>query len=447
MHWQSKVPTLLVVFLGIAGGTWMAGSVRASSAPADPPNVVLITISSLRADHVSCLGYRRHTTPHFDAFAARGVLFRNAFAASSWTMPAHGSLFTSLYPSEHGATHIDRQLGEGGKTLAERLAAGGYFCAGFCCNPRLTRGKGFARGFHLYDDRSVPLLLEGLQFDAAGPVAMESHRTNDLVNDAALAWLQKNTHRPFFLFVHLYDNHWDYLPPEPYRSLYDPNYAGTLDGTRIAREPLYSNRPNDRDVRHMIALYDGEVRQTDADLGELLDVLQRRGVCGNSILVVMGDHGDQFYEHGNTSHHGLYDELIHIPLAVSIPGLPGGRGIEALVGQMDLLPTILDYVHLPVSDPCRGVSLRPLLEGRAPTVHDFLCAEYTGGAVPDTFAVRSARYKCLWQKDEVFAYDLQEDPAEQQRRPADGGGALGPLRKALADWMGFLHAPGPVSGP
>ena len=225
---------------------------------------------------------------------------------------------------------------------------------GFSCDPRLTHDKGFARGFHFYDDHSVPLLLEALRFDAAAPVEINSHRTNDLINDAAIAWLQKNTHRPFFLFLHYYDNHWDYLPPEPYRSLYDPNYAGPLDGGLIAREPLYSNRPHERDVRHMIALYDGEVRQTDEDLGEFLDALQVRGEFDRSLIVVLGDHGEQFYEHGNTSHHGLYDELTHIPLAVSIPGMSGGRTTDALVSQMDLAPTILDYVRIPMPDACRA---------------------------------------------------------------------------------------------
>ena len=420
----------------------------AGEQPPAPPNVILITISSLRADHVGCLGYARPTTPRFDAFASRGMLFRNAFASSSWNMPTHGSIFTSRYPSEHGATHIDQRLNEQCRTLAEVLAGGGYYCAGFSCDPRLTHDKGFARGFHFYDDHSVPLLLEALRFDAAAPVEINSHRTNDLINDAAIAWLQRNTHRPFFLFVHYYDNHWDYLPPEPYRSLYDPNYAGPLDGGLIAREPLYSNRPHERDVRHMIALYDGEVRQTDEDLGEFLDALQVRGEFDRSLIVVLGDHGEQFYEHGNTSHHGLYDELTHIPLAVSIPGRSGGRTTDALVGQMDLAPTILDYVRIPMPDACRGASIRPLLEGRTEEIHPFLCTEYTGGAVPDMFAVRSGRYKCVWRKHEVFAYDLSSDPAERHiLAPADWNGELETLRKALADWMHVLHADGPAPVP
>ncbi len=421
-----------------------AGENTAAPSPA-PPNVVLITISTLRADHVGRLGCARQTTPRFDAFASGAVLFRNAFAPSSWNMPAHGSIFTSLYPSEHGATHINLRLNERCRTLAEMLADGGYHCAGFCCDPRLTHEKGFARGFHLYDDRSVALLLEGLQFDSAAPVEINSSRTNDLINDAAIAWLQKNAHRPFFLFVHYYDNHWDYLPPAPYRSMYDPNYPGPLDGKLIAREPLYSNRPDDRDVRHMIALYDGEVRQTDEDLGELLDALRERGEFERSIIVVLGDHGEQFYEHGNTSHHGLYDELIHIPLAVSLPGVPGGRTIDALVSQMDLAPTLLDYLRIPLPDACRGTSLRPLLEGRTQEIHRFLCLEYTGGAVPDMFAVRSPRYKCLWRDSEVFAYDLGDDPGERHiLEPADWNSELETLRRALADWMEVLRAGAPA---
>jgi len=389
----------------------------ASQAPDDPGgqpalNVILITISSLRADHVSCFGYGRDTTPHFDRFAAEHVCFRNAFATSGWMMPAHGSLFTSLYPSCHGATHIDRTLGAECTTLAEILADNGYYCAGFCCGPRLDAEHGFARGFHVYDDQSVVGLLQAMAFDQPASVDLNRQRTNDLINDAATGWLRSNTHHPFFLFVHYYDNHWDYLPPEPYRSLYDPNYTGLLSGTRIAREPLYSNPPGERDVEHLMALYDGEVRQTDEDLGELLATLQDRGLFENSMIVILGDHGEEFYEHGHTSHHGVYDELIHIPLAISVPCV-GRRTTDALVSQVDLLPTVLDGVGIPVPEWCQGRSLMGVVEGRVQSANAFVVAEYTGRAVEDIFAVRSRRTKCcVTGAGDVFAYDLIADPGE-----------------------------------
>jgi len=383
--------------------------------------VILVTISTIRADHVGSLGYHRKTTPNFDSFARSGILFKNAFAISSWMMPAHGSIFTSLYPDRHQATHIKKSLDEKCKTLAEILSDNRFYCAGFCCNPRLSSEKGFAQGFDLYDDYSASIILKTLAFSNSQFIDINRTRTNNLINDAAIRWLQNNTHQPFFLFVHYYDNHWDYLPEPPYDAMFETNYQGMIDGTGIAREPLYSNPPERRDIEHIIALYDGQLRQTDEDLAELLKFLKNKDLFENSIIIVMGDHGEQFYEHGNTSHHGLFDELIHIPLIISIPGLSDdGKVVDALVSQLDILPTILDYLKIPVPGHCQGVSLRPLIEGARSSVNEFIFAEYTGGAVPDSYVIRDRRYKLYLRQDSLFAFDLLDDPAEQHKiRPSN----------------------------
>ncbi len=412
LRWLSWCAIFGLAFFPIPGADLTAWA--GAEAHEDPFNVILITISSLRADHVSCFGYERQSTPHLDRLGRKNVLFRNAFAASGWTMPAHGALFTALPPSAHGATHIDRTLGEGHQTLAEILTDNGYYCVGFCCSPRLDAERGFGQGFHVFDDRSVAALLQVMEYERAEAFDINRRRTNNLINDAAITWLRNNRHAPFFLFVHYYDNHWDYVPPEPYRSLYDPDYTGPLDGKQIAREPLYSNPPDERDIRHLIASYDGEIRQTDEDLGELLAALEDKGLFRNSLVIVLGDHGEEFYEHGHTSHHGIYDELIHIPLVISVPGGPR-RSTEALVSQVDVLPTILDYLGIPVPEACRGRSLRPVIEGRVESINEFVFVEYTGGAVPDIFAVRTLGHKCcVTARGDVFAYDLVADPQESR---------------------------------
>jgi arylsulfatase A-like enzyme len=415
----SIVPSAITAVLVIAAPALKGGNVDVSGLQvSDPPgNVILITISTLRADHVSCLGYERNTTPNFDAFAGENVLFKNAFAVSGWMMPVHGSIFTALYPGLHGATHINKSLGDEHYTLAEILADNGYYCVGFCCNPRLDEDHRFAQGFDIYDDYSVSMIFRSLAFGHEKPFDINKQRTNALINDAAIRWLQNNTHKPFFMFIHYYDNHWDYLAPSPYCELYDPEYDGPVDGTAIAREPLFSNPPSEKDIQHIIALYDGEVKQTDNDLGEMLDYLKENGFLDNSIVIVLGDHGEQFYEHGHTSHHGVYEELIHIPLVVSIPGAPvKGKITDSLVSQVDILPTILDYLQIPAPDSCQGKSLKPIIEGRAETVNEFVFAEYTGGAVPACYALRSRRYKCCQIGDgEPFAYDLVKDPRERTK--------------------------------
>lgn len=467
-HPDRSFRRIAVLILSLLGPVAPCLSAEASRTAPTSANVILITISSLRAGHVSSLGYQRNTTPHFDAFARSSILFRNAYATSSWVMPVHGSIFTSLYPTEHGATHIEgKSLKPGHPTQAGILADRGYYCAGFCGNPHMTSETGLARGFHSYDDFSVPALLTTMTSERGEPVDVNRRRTNDVINSVVMKWLEHNQRRPFFLFVHYYDNHWDYCPPPPYATMFDPNYQGPMDGTRIAREPLYSNKPGDREVAHMVALYDGEVRQTDADVGQLLDFLKGRGLFENSIVVVLGDHGEQFYEHGNTSHHGLYDELIHVPLAVSVPEMSGRpRIVDSLVSQVDLLPTVLDYLRVPAPVPCRGVSLLPLILGRRDTARPYILAEYTGsavgdtarphilaeytgGAVEDVFAIRSTRYKCLQEPGgRVFAYDLSADPEETRRLPpAQFPRDVQDLAAVLACWTKTLIKEAPNVSP
>ena len=379
------------------------------------PNVILITISSLRADHVSSLGYDRQTTPNFDRFAKDNIIFTNAFATSSWQMPSVGSILTSLYPTKHGATHINNKLGQKVRTLAEILKENGFYTAGFGCNPRLSADYGFDQGFDFYDDYSVLMMLSSMSFGQEDSIDINKRRTNDLVNDAVVRWLQNNTHKPFFLSVHYYDNHWDYLPPAPYDTLFDPDYQGDIDGTEIAREPLYSNRPSDRDVEHIIALYDGQLKQTDRDLGEMFEFLREHGRFKDSVIFVMADHGEQFYEHGHTSHHGIFDELIHVPLAVSVPDVNDSRAINAFASGVDIMPTILDYAKISELSKGKGRSLKPLINKEAEKLRDFIFIEYTGGAVPDCFGFRFSKYKFIRQEEDIFAYDLETDPTEQKR--------------------------------
>jgi len=440
MNWRAVLLNTATVLI-ITGSA--LGSINGSEFQVQGPssNVILITISTLRADHVTCLGYERETTPNFDNFGKENILFSNAFATSGWMMPAHGSIFTSLYPSFHGATHINKDLRDEHKTLAEILKDNGYYCVAFCCNPRLDQEHGFAQGFDIYDDYSVSIILRSLGFDNKENPDINSQRTNALINDAAIGWVQNNTHKPFFMFIHYYDNHWDYLPPSPYNQLYDSEYNGPIDGTQIAREPLFSNPPGQKNINHIIALYDGEVKQTDSDLGEMLKVLKDRGVLDNSIVIILGDHGEQFYEHGNTSHQGVYEELIHIPLAVSIPEIQTkGRIIDSLVSQVDILPTILDYLEITIPGTCQGKSLKPLIEGRTEVVNKYVFVEYTGGAVRDSYAVRSLRYKYYQMADnETFAYDLIKDPSEQRKILQDDFPAdVDILRKNLRKFLETL---------
>lgn len=412
----SKKMWFAVCCLFIAG---CAGKIKQSTQIANKSikhNVILITISSLRADHTGCLGYHRDTTPNFDAFAANNFLFSKAFATSSWQMPSVGSIFTSLYPSQHGATHINKKLAPENTTLAEILNDNNFHTAGFCCNPRLSGDHGFGQGFDLYDDYTPSITLTAMTFGEDESVDINKRRTNDITNDTTIRWLQNNSYSPFFLFVHYYDTHWDYLPPSPYNTLYNPGYKGSIDGTEISKEPLYSNKPSDEDTKHMLALYDGEIRQTDEDLGELLDFLDKTGRFDDSIIIIMADHGEQFYEHGNTSHHGIFDELLHVPVAISVPGMnTEARRINSFMSGVDVMPTVLDLLEMPVPDNCQGKSMKPLIEQKTDKIRNTIFAEYIGGAIADACTARFATVKFVKENDLLYAYDLVDDPGEYRK--------------------------------
>lgn len=437
---SNRIIYFIIVLASIIQTEFSMGQTPSSQLPPTAnttPNIILITIDSLRADHVSCLGYDRNTTPNFDAFAQNNILFTNAFATSGWMLPTHASIFTSLYPKDHNTAHISHTLGDQHHTLAEILHENGYYCAGFCCNPRISRNYGFAQGFDIFDDYTVSLILEGLMLDEQDNFDINVCRTNGLINDTAISWLQNNTQQPFFLFVHYYDNHWDYLPPEPYNQMYDPDYTGEITGKLIAREPLFSNPPSNEDIDHIIALYDGEVRLTDEDLGDMLRYLEEASLMDNSIIIILSDHGEQFYEHGHTSHHGVYDELIHIPLAMSIPNRSlESQTINGLVSQVDILPTILDYLSINPPTNCAGTSMRPLIENHTNTINDYIFAEYTGGGDSDAWIIRTLQYKCYEMADSPpHAFDMLHDHWEQDQIPLpDFNEQLTQLHNVLQQW-------------
>ncbi len=417
-----KYPIIVIVSILLfsisMGGCALEKSRPAQSAAishSPSKNIILITISSLRADHTGLSGYHRDTTPHLDEFARQNTTFTQAFATSGWMMPAHASILTGLYPRDHQVTHISKKLNEQFITLPEILSNHGYYCAGFCCNPRLSNDYGFGQGFDSYDDYSVDIILESLAFETEKKMDINARRTNGLINDAVIRWLRNNTHQPFFLFVHYYDNHWDYLPPPPYDKMYAPDYHGDITGREIAREPLFSNPPADDDIDHIIALYDGEIRQTDQDLGEMLEFLRNEGKFEDSVIIIAGDHGEQFYEHGHTSHHGIFDELIHIPLVVSVPDFNEPGTMDCLVSGVDIMPTILDFASIIIPSECKGNSLVSLIKGKTEKQRDFVFVEYTGGAAADSYAARFERYKFVSQEGDIFAYDLQEDEFEQKK--------------------------------
>lgn len=381
--------------VGAAGPTPQRGD-------AAKPNIVLVVADALRSDHVSANGYARSVTPNLDRrIAGEGVSFRQATTPSPWTFPASAALMTGRLPFQLNATWDNTILPSSALTLAEILKQDGYATAGFVSAPFVRAGPhGFGQGFDVYDD-SV----------AYGSV-LEGNSLAGSVNAAAHSWLASWSpgSQPLFLFLYYFDPHTWYNPPSPYDTLYDPGYTGAMTPAVYRNaEDVIAGRivPSPRDVEHLIALYDGEIAYWDAMLDVLLDSLQARGLLDNALVIVTSDHGDMFGEHGKWTHgNGLYEDVLRVPLLMCYPGaIPKGVTIDAPVQNMDILPTILDWLGLATPSDLDGVSIRALAEGRAAPPHAVF-SEVEGSSVPghwayglaprsDLRAVRSGDYKYI----------------------------------------------------
>jgi arylsulfatase len=306
------------------------------------PNVVLVTVDTLRADHLGCYGYGRPTSPFLDSLAREGTRCADATAAASWTKPATGTILTGLHPSRHGALYHGSLLNlpEGEITLAEAFRQRGYVTAGFVANPNLKRVFEFDRGFDVYFDSPVEdtVTLACIRGTWFGGVLMRFLRhqfnwnyENDIarMNAEVLAWLRANPDQRFFLYAHYIDPHIPYDPPARYRREFARDHPFLLFNARKRAVGI------DR--------YDGEIRYTDDGLAELVGELRRLGLWDDTLFVLTSDHGEEFFEHGVLGHgFSLFQEVVRVPLVFRGPGVPAGAVIEEPVQILDLAGTVLE---------------------------------------------------------------------------------------------------------
>jgi len=338
-------------------GALVLSACRIASAPHDVDTVVLVSIDSLRADHVGALGYDRPTTPSIDALAAHGVVFTRAYSTTSWTLPAHVSMLTGLEAETHGVVDSESAIPAAIRTIAERAQDAGVETAGVYSGPFLQPAYGFDRGFRTYANCS------GIGTDDQGAgrdwiERPENHRlshtavTNPCVRRQVAAWAKaapKSGKR--FLFVHLWDVHHEYAPPAGYVEIFDPDYDGSTDFSNLL-DPSIGPGMSERDLRHLLALYDGEIRWTDDTIAGILADLDAAGLLRRSVVVVTSDHGDEFFEHGGKGHKlTLYDEVLRIPLVVAWPGGPlVARRSDEVVSLVDVAPAVCRWLGLPCAD-------------------------------------------------------------------------------------------------
>jgi arylsulfatase A-like enzyme len=371
--------------------------VAPASSPDERPNVLLVSLDTLRADRLSTLGYDHETSPRLTAFAADGVSFTQAIAPFPSTTASHMSMLTSLQPCAHNVLvpplggPVAAGLSRGATTLAEALAAAGYTTIAITEDGLIQGNLGFDRGFDSYLDQfgrgeePLGLFAEGI--------------------DRAERWLERHADQPFFMFLHTYQPHGPFKVPPFYRNLV----------------PL---PPDATDVQRLSADYDAGIRYTDDLLASFLGQLARRGILDRTLVVVTSDHGFEFGEHGGVGHaRGVYEEQVHVPLIMRHPRLArGGRRVNDVVAVIDIAPTILALVGVPRPASFTGVDLRPLLDGGSLPARETFAEQLWG---PRQTLLRTGSLAWVQKTTGLELYDVAADPHEQHdlaaARPAEVG--------------------------
>ena len=435
------------------------GEARAvAPAGRSPDIIILISIDTLRADHLGVYGHERFTSPVLDGFAAEGVVFEDASATAPWTLPSHASILTGLFPMAHGVTSFQSALPKGIPTLATLLGERGYRTAAVINTTWLKNDK-----FRITKDFEQYRSIQDSDYHRKTPTRW--------VTDQAMEWLSEldldaaagpNRER-LFLFMHYYDVHSDYASMPQWERLFVTPYEGVADGTRwqlqvvnFADEHIalchdefdpaickYGNsekpwliddsiRPmefEEPDVRRLEELYDAGIRQLDSELGRFLAFLEERGLAERALVVVTSDHGEEFLEHGRVDHFlTTYQEVLRVPLLIRGPGIPRGMRIDAPVSSVDIAPTLLGLAGGGIPDSLEGLDLAPLWANRADSrdafERRFLYGEAAGGIqygeklaafYPVYRSIRQGRYKLVSESlgGGDALYDLSDDPLEQ----------------------------------
>lgn len=414
-----RILVTIVALLGAACAPAPSGQ----AGHARRPNILLVTVDTVRADHTSAHGYGKNTTPYLAELAAGGVRFERAYATSSWTVPSIASLLTALEPSAHGIVYgfvengeiVDQQiLADAHRSLAEELRDAGYRTAAVTTNGHLTARFGFAQGFDRYANHG---------FVDASVVRDEIESLSGFVREPG----------PWFLWVHLFDPHAPYEWTEwtdgflsdvrsPDRALMEELAQITDRGTLSDR----GIRADDREHQHLTALYDGEIRSVDDHLRALVEQL---ALGEDDLIVVTSDHGEEFFDHGDCWHgHSLYEETIRVPLVLRLPaGAHAGAVVGHPVSLIDVMPTILEIAGVAVPETVQGRSLFEAPRSVRASV-----------AKLDPYeTLIDARFKYILDiaNGEHALYDLAVDPGETTNLTESHAEVVAEMRRKLARWI------------
>jgi arylsulfatase A-like enzyme len=418
-----------MIRLGLA----LAAVLLAGCAPRPPaprrPDIVLVSVDTLRADRLGCYGNPRPVSPAIDRFGAGAVRFETALAHASSTLSSHASMLTSLPPTAHGASFaLRRRLPEPAVTIAEVLRDAGYRTVAITASGQLAPAFGLGQGFEVYRAR-VEKHEPGAFWPRVG---------------AGLSQLAEPDPRPVFLFLHTYETHHPYTPEHALLDELDPGYAGAL-GHRIPVELLQKVNAGEvaldaADRRRVERAYEAEIRSVDRAFGRLIEGLAAAGRLDDAVVVLTSDHGEEFGEHGRLGWHShtLYDELLRVPLLLKLPRGEGvGRIVAAPVRLIDLAPTLLEAAGVPAPPQFAGRSLLPFARGGDPRELP---------AVASLDEERGTSHAIRWQGWKLYdgrLFDLARDPGETVDRGAGEAGRRAELERLLAAVLADRAAGGP----
>lgn len=409
------------------------------ASPHDHPNIILFGIDSLRADHLSGYGYERLTSPYLDRFVQQGALFENTYSAHIPTTSAYASMLTGMdvFSTQVVALRHKGPLRPEVKTLAEILGEQGYHtvCIGFSGNPS-------SRGFHEY-----------LDYTAWGSWAEGRLPKAQSLNEQALPVLERLVagDKPFFLFLRHMDPHAPYLPPEPYERMF--YHGDECDPSNRSMEPVFAFKPfrdflaswlppGTSDKDYVIAQYDGAIAYMDAAIQSIFTALESHGIFDETIVAVNGDHGETLYDHECWfDHHGIYDNVLHVPLLLRYPKkVPAGKRVAGYNQHKDLVPTLLDLAEINAGIDFDGRSLLPMIEGKvASHESEMYITECTWMR---KHGWRTPQWKLILALEPDFhfkppleLYNLIEDPDENHNLAEDLPDVVMALTSRLNAWL------------
>jgi arylsulfatase A-like enzyme len=385
-------------------------------------NLVLISVDALRADHLSCYGYPRKTSPTIDALAGEGALFTNTMAQRGLTFPSLASIMTSLYPVKHGVRDNGMRLNGPKISLAQILKKKGYACAAFSGNPSVSKAK-----------------WEGFDCIKGGG--------DREVTTQAIEWLKSYHDKKLFLWIFYFAPHKPYDPPAPYKNLFDPSYKGNIDGSdeQLNEVALKKIKLSKEDLNHIISLYDGEIAFVDDQIAHLIDAIRKFNIKDKTLIVFFSDHGEDLYQHNFYFYHqaSIYESTLRIPLIFDLPlVIRGGIKIDKLVESIDIAPTILEMLGISSPRSFQGNSLTPLFKNKDIPLGDaysewkdkILSVRSTGHRYiynPENFRPINNTY--VIEQEEL--YDIKDDPLEAYNIAKIKPEIALILRNKILDWQ------------